>query len=410
LIASEPPRFYGRGRSGTTDQNGGDRVDAVGQTAAQTIAAFDSAVFRQVIGNFMSGVVVITTRHDGVDHGMTVSAISSLSLEPPLLLVCLNVNSGTQEAVRRAGAFGVNILAEHQGDLADRFARSGPDKFAGIGVREGRIGVPLLADTLAIVECRVVEIVTAGTHRVFLSQVVHAEAGQGSPLAYFQGRFGRFELAQDADVYQQVRQLVLTRKMGPNQSLDVQRLSARLNVSPSAAYYALTRLVGEKLVMRDAERGHVVAPLDAAASDDAHDAKLAMELGAADLTVGRLTAGQLAEFRGLAEATAPLIHAGHITDVPAYIEANMRFHSYPVEATGIAALAAAYQQLSIPELMTRALSGEVAAGPELIEDHRRLVDAYERADLDEVKRIVREHNERAKATQRAGIERAGGQL
>ena len=100
-------------------------MDAVGETAAQTIAAFDSAVFRQVIGNFMSGVVVITTRHDGVDHGMTVSAISSLSLEPPLLLICLNVNSGTQEAVRRAGTFGVNILAEHQGDLADRFARSG---------------------------------------------------------------------------------------------------------------------------------------------------------------------------------------------------------------------------------------------------------------------------------------------
>ena len=385
-------------------------VDAVAQTAAQTVAAFDSAVFRRVIGNFMSGVVVITTRWGDVEYGMTVSAISSLSLEPPRLLVCLNVNSATQEAVRGAGRFGVNVLAEHQGDVADRFARSGPDKFAGVAVRQGRAGVPLLADALATVECRVTDAVTAGTHRVFLAEVIHAEAGQGSPLAYFRGRFGRFELAQDAEVYRRIRKLVLTREVDPNSVLDVQALSQRLGVSPSAVYYALTRLVGDRLVVRDPARGHVVAPLDAATSDDVNDAKLAMELGAAELTVGRLSQQQLTEFRHLADATVPLVADGRITDIEAYVEANMRFHAYLIEATGIAALAAAYRQLSIPELMRRALSGEVMAGPELVADHRALVDAFERADLDGVRRVVREHNERAKATQRAGIERAGGQL
>jgi 4-nitrophenol 2-monooxygenase / 4-nitrocatechol 4-monooxygenase, reductase component len=204
--------------------------------------------------------------------------------------------------------------------------------------------------------------------------------------------------------------VVLTREVGPNSVLDTQDLSHQLGVSPSAVYYALTRLVGDGLVVRDAERGHVVAPLDVATSDDVNDAKLAMELGAAELTVGRLSPQRLAEFRRLADATVPLLADGRIVDVDAYVEANMRFHVYMIEATGIAALVAAYRQLSIPELMLRALSGEAMAGPELVADHRALVDAFERADHDGVRSVVREHNERAKATQRAGIERAGGQM
>jgi Flavin reductase like domain len=124
----------------STGAGGGGVAAAVAQTAAQTVAAFDSAVFRQVIGNFMSGVVVISTQYDGVDYGVSVSAIASLSLAPPLLLVCPNVNSGTQEAVRRTDRFGVNILAEHQSEVADRFARPGPDKFIDVAVRTGRSG------------------------------------------------------------------------------------------------------------------------------------------------------------------------------------------------------------------------------------------------------------------------------
>jgi flavin reductase (DIM6/NTAB) family NADH-FMN oxidoreductase RutF/DNA-binding GntR family transcriptional regulator len=378
--------------------------------AVQTGPGLDGAVFRQVISNFMSGVVVITTSHGGKSHGMTVSAISSLSLDPPMLIVCLNMSSGTQQAVHQAGRFGVNVLAEDQGHVAERFARPGEDKFAGLAVRTGHTGVPLLRDALADVECEVTERVSGGTHRVFLAQAVHAEAREGSPLAYFRGKFGRFELAQDAATYQRLRQLVLSRDVRPNESLDVQQLSERLGASLSSVYYGLTRLVADKLVTRDAERGHVVAPLDAATSDDVNDAKLAMELGAADLTVGRLTQEQLSEFRRLAEATTPLISGGRFTDVDAYVATNVRFHTYMIETTGISALVDAYNQLSLPEFMTRALDAEVAPSPQLIEDHRELVRAYERADLDAVKRIVVAHNERAKATQRAGIERAGGQL
>jgi flavin reductase (DIM6/NTAB) family NADH-FMN oxidoreductase RutF/DNA-binding GntR family transcriptional regulator len=376
-----------------------------------TGAGFDGAVFRRVISNFMSGVVVITTRHDGVQHGMTVSAVSSLSLDPPMLLVCLNSASATQEAVRRCGRFAVNILAEHQGEIAERFARPGSqDKFAGLSTRPGRTGMPVLPGVLATVECRVVEVATGGTHRVFLAEAVHADATEGSPLAYFRGKFGKFELAQDADVYRRVRQLVLSRRLRPDEPVQVESLAAQLTVSPSSVYYALTRLVGERLVDRDPQRGHVVTPLDAATSDDAHDAKLAIELGAAELVVNRLSAEQIGELRKLAEVAGSFVRDGRFTDVDGYIGANHAFHRFLVDATGIRALAEAYEQLSLPDVMARALPHVMAPDPHLVTDHFDLVDALERADLPTARRVLRSHNDHAKATQRAGILRVGGRL
>jgi flavin reductase (DIM6/NTAB) family NADH-FMN oxidoreductase RutF/DNA-binding GntR family transcriptional regulator len=373
--------------------------------------AFDATVFRRVIGNFMTGVVVITTEHDGARRGMTVSAVSSLSLDPPTLLVCLNAGSSTQEAVHRSGRFAVNILAEHQGDIAARFARPGSDdKFAGLETSSGRTGVPLLPGVLASVECRVVEVVGGGTHRVFLAEAVCAEATDGSPLAYFRGKFGKFELGQDAEVYRRLRLMVLGRHFGPGAALAVEPLATQLAAAPSSVYYALTRLVGDKLVSRDPRHGHVVTPLDAATSDDVHDARLAIELGAAELVVGRLSAEQLGRFRGLAEATGSHVRDGRFGDVEGFVDASHAFHGYLVDATGVRSLIEAYEQLSLPDLMLQALPTEADADPQLIADHFDLVDAVERADRTAVRTVLVDHNERAKATQRAGIERHGGRL
>ena len=90
---------------------------------------------------------------------------------------------------------------------------------------------------------------------MFLAEAVHAEATEGSPLAYFRGKFGKFELGQDAEVYRRIRQLILTRQLGPDEPLAVESLAERLSASPSSVYYALTRLVGEKLVSRDPSAG-----------------------------------------------------------------------------------------------------------------------------------------------------------
>src|SRR3954467_1890589 len=153
--------------------------------------------FREVISHFASGVTVITSRHDGRAYGTTASAVTSLSLEPPMLLICMNKQSETGRAVAESKRFGVNILGANQADLAERFARKGGDKFAGVAVTAGKSGEPLFDDALATLECRVAEETTGGTHWVFLAEVESGTARGGVPLAYFKGKFGRLELTRE---------------------------------------------------------------------------------------------------------------------------------------------------------------------------------------------------------------------
>jgi flavin reductase (DIM6/NTAB) family NADH-FMN oxidoreductase RutF len=145
--------------------------------------------FRDVIGHFASGVTVVTAVHDGRSYGTTASAVTSLSLEPPMVLICMNKTSQTGRAISAAGRFAINILGEDQPDAALRFAGKGDDKFAGIATTPGAWGEPLLDEALATLECRVVEDTTGGTHWVFLAEADHASSRPGTPLAYFRGQF-----------------------------------------------------------------------------------------------------------------------------------------------------------------------------------------------------------------------------
>jgi len=154
--------------------------------------------FRNVIGHFASGVTIITATADGRRHGTTASAVTSLALEPPMLLVCMNRESATGAAMASTGTFAVNILGEDHGELAIRFAGKGGDKFAGVEIADGEHGEPLLAGAIAHLECRVTEQVAAATHVVFIAEVEAGTARPGAPpLAYFRGRFGRLEIAED---------------------------------------------------------------------------------------------------------------------------------------------------------------------------------------------------------------------
>jgi flavin reductase (DIM6/NTAB) family NADH-FMN oxidoreductase RutF len=166
-------------------------TDDASATSSQRMNA---ELFRDVIGHFASGVTVITTTDRDEPFGTTASAVTSLSLEPPMLLVCLNQSSSTGGAIHRARRFAVNILREDQVDLASRFATKSPDKFAGVALMaEG--SVPLLEGALAAIECSVREEVSAGTHTVFIAEVTRATATPGPPLAYFRGTFGRLDPA-----------------------------------------------------------------------------------------------------------------------------------------------------------------------------------------------------------------------
>jgi flavin reductase (DIM6/NTAB) family NADH-FMN oxidoreductase RutF len=155
-------------------------------------SVLDETVFREVVGHFTTGVAVVTTRHGDVRFGVTASAVSSLSVDPPMLLVCLNRRLPTCDAIGAAGAFAVNILAESQGELARQFATRHPDKFRGVRTADGDLRLPMIVDALAHLECRVRERVDAATHAVFLGEVQTAQALGGSPLTYFRGAFGRF--------------------------------------------------------------------------------------------------------------------------------------------------------------------------------------------------------------------------
>ena len=239
--------------------------------------------------------------------------------------------------------------------------------------------------------------------------IVSASAGEGSPLAYFRGRFGRIELIQDAEAYRRLRDLILTRQVSADERLDVERLAGQLKTSPSAVQYALTRLVTENLVIRG-DRGHVVKPLDVATSDGVHDARKAIELGVVEMTVGHLGQGQLSELRRLAQATVDVLGLVDPDSIAAYALANQEFHRFLVAIAGVDALSAVYEQLSIADLISRALRTQDEIEGLLAREHLDLVQAYERADLDGVRDVIIRHTAHAKQTQQRGIERAGGQL
>ena len=161
-------------------------------TAAQCLVTPDD--FRHVIGHFAIGVAIVTTHLEGVDHGMTASAIASLSLDPPMLTVSLHRRSPKQDAVDRSGRLAVNILREGQDDLVRWFAAPRPEKFAAVDVSRSRNNLPLLRHALATTESSVEDAMIGGTHRVFLARVEQAEVDgdvPSAPLAYFRGSFGR---------------------------------------------------------------------------------------------------------------------------------------------------------------------------------------------------------------------------
>ena len=146
--------------------------------------------FRTAMRHFAAGVTVVTTRDgDGHPSGLTASAFTSVSLDPPLVLVCVDHAATAHPALRTYGRFAVNVLRHEQEALSRRFAESGGDKFRGVPCHDGRTGLPLIDDALANLECRVVEAHEAGDHTIFVGQVEAVSVGGGRPLVYFHGRY-----------------------------------------------------------------------------------------------------------------------------------------------------------------------------------------------------------------------------
>jgi len=154
----------------------------------------DQAAFRSVLGRFASGVTVLTARdQEGRDHGMTVSAFCSVSLEPPLVLASIWEEAEMCGVLQKADYFGVNILESGQEAISRRFAEHEGDRFDGIGYSRGGSGVAILDGVLAHAECRIVERRVAGDHLLFIGEVEDAVVRGDRPLLYYRGGYARLE-------------------------------------------------------------------------------------------------------------------------------------------------------------------------------------------------------------------------
>jgi flavin reductase ActVB len=150
--------------------------------------------FRSVLGRFPSGVTVVTTKGpDGSDSGMTVSAFSSVSLEPPLVLVCIEKSASAYQALTSSTGFVVNILSADQEQIARRFAIVDIDRFEGVGYSRSQNGFAVLDDALGLIECSTVAQHDAGDHTVIVGEVEAARAGTGTPLLYYRGGYAQLE-------------------------------------------------------------------------------------------------------------------------------------------------------------------------------------------------------------------------
>jgi flavin reductase (DIM6/NTAB) family NADH-FMN oxidoreductase RutF len=150
----------------------------------------DPPEFRQLLGRFATGVTVLTALDaEGRPHGMTASSLSSVSLEPPLVLLSIEKAAAMHPVLLSVPRFVVNILAAGQETLSRRFARQEMDRFDGIGYSTSVDGVPVLDGTLAHIECERWALHDAGDHTILVGRVTGGRAGDGRPLCYFRGGY-----------------------------------------------------------------------------------------------------------------------------------------------------------------------------------------------------------------------------
>jgi len=153
----------------------------------------DAAGFRRIMGHFATGITVVTTSVDGKLHGMTANAVTSVSLDPLLLLVCVDRRSHAHEQLRRSSHFGVNFLAEDQERISRLFAEKGePEtgRLRGAAYQLGPSGLPRIDGCLAYLECAVRECLPGGDHGVFLGEPLHGDVARDAPpLLYYRGGY-----------------------------------------------------------------------------------------------------------------------------------------------------------------------------------------------------------------------------
>ncbi len=154
-----------------------------------TMMRFDSKKQRQIMGQFATGVTVVTTGGAAGTHGLTANAVASLSLDPPLVLVAVDKQAMTLDYLKKNRCFAINILRHDQEDISRRFATPGPKDFSNLCITAAKTAAPILAECLAYVDCQVVDILPGGDHEIFIGEIVAGELQGGRPLLYHSGSY-----------------------------------------------------------------------------------------------------------------------------------------------------------------------------------------------------------------------------
>ncbi|MCZ4280158.1 flavin reductase family protein [Kiloniella laminariae] len=157
--------------------------------------AFDTVEFRKALGNFATGVTVVTTRDKaGIPHGLTANSFSSVSLDPPLVLFCIDKRSNCLPAFEEGDAFAINVLSDKQQDISNRFAFA-EERWDGVKTTTLQTGVPILAGCLANLDCSMHARFDAGDHIIVVGKVEQLLLGtEGNPLLYFKGKYRGVEI------------------------------------------------------------------------------------------------------------------------------------------------------------------------------------------------------------------------
>ncbi len=150
----------------------------------------DSKEQRRILGKFATGVTVASTKVGDETWGMTANAVTSLSLDPPLVILCIQKEGQSRAKFEEGGCFVLNILSADQQEISDRFAFKGPKDFSDLETTTAETGAPILKGTLGWVDCKLKEILPGGDHDIFIGEIVAAGApDEGSPLLYYSGKY-----------------------------------------------------------------------------------------------------------------------------------------------------------------------------------------------------------------------------
>jgi len=292
-------------------------------SAPDPVVDIDGATFRSVVGHLASGVTVITCEVQGRSYGMTASSVTSLSADPPMMLVCVNRSAPTAAAIRAAGGFVVNVLRAGQEHVARQFARPSENKFEGMATAYGALSMPVLREALAHLECEVREHVDAGTHTIFLGRVVDAVASSdGEPLAYFRGSFGRLHPALEG---------------AASDSRATQKAVSARGVLEAGVIAVALAGVGDREL-------HTVAQ-EFARMDELHSEDV-------------------------------------LVDVDDFFSANADFHRAIVGLASNPAITSAFDRLELGPLLVRTQAGQARCASQLIEVQRDLVNALLDRDVE----------------------------